>query len=73
MILRLVLAILFILDISVAAAGDITLNADNRVEYHQKEQKLVAVGNAVASKDDLSIKAQTIIGYYNPKIKNKIS
>ena len=73
MILRLVLAILFILDISVAAAGDITLNADNRVEYHQKEQKLVAVGNAVASKDDLSIKAQAIIGYCNPKIKNKIS
>lgn len=54
-------------------AGDIVLDADDRVEYHQKEQKLVAKGNAVATKDNLSIKANTLIGYYAPKTKNKIS
>lgn len=54
-------------------AGNITLNADDKVEYHQKEQKLVAVGNAVASKDDMSIKADKLVGYYTPKTKNKIS
>ena len=56
-----------------ASAGDITLDADDGVEYHQKEQKLIAKGNAVAAKDDLSIKADTLIGYYNKKIKNKLS
>ena len=56
-----------------AIAGDITLDADDRVEYHQNEQKLVAKGNAVASKDDMTIKAQTLIGYYSPKNKSKIS
>ena len=54
-------------------AEDITLDADDRVEYHQKEQKLVAKGNAKAAKKDLSIKADTLIGYYAPKSKNKIS
>ena len=70
MISRLALATLIILASSVAIAGDITLNADEGVEYHQLEQKMVARGNAVATKDDLSIKAQTLVGYYNPKIKN---
>lgn len=54
-------------------ADDITLDADDRVEYHQKEQKLVAKGNAKATKKDLSINADTLIGYYSPKSKNKIS
>lgn len=54
-------------------AGNITLDADEQVEYHQKEQKLVAKGNAKASKDNLSIRANTLIGYYNPENKNKIS
>ena len=54
-------------------AGDITLDADEQVEYHQKEQKLVAKGNAKATKDNLSIHADTLIGYYNPQSKNKIS
>ena len=56
-----------------ASAGDITLDADDGVEYHQKEQKLIAKGNAVAAKDDLSITADTLIGYYNKKVKNKLS
>lgn len=56
-----------------AQAGDITLNADDKVEYHQKEQKLVAVGNAVAAKDDMTIKANTLTGFYTAKTPNKIS
>lgn len=56
-----------------AQAGNIMLNADEKVEYHQNEQKLVAVGNAVASKDDMSIRADKLVGYYAPKTKNKIS
>ena len=54
-------------------ADDITLDANDGVEYHQKEQKLIAKGDAVAKKKDLSIKADTLIGYYSPKSKNKIS
>ena len=54
-------------------AGEIKLDADERVEYHQKEQKLVAKGNAVAAKDDMSIKASTLIGYYDKTSKNKIT
>ncbi len=54
-------------------AGDIILDAENQVEYHQKEQKLVAKGNAVASKDNMLIKAETLIGYYSPEGKSKIS
>ena len=54
-------------------AANITLDADERVEYHQKEQKLIAKGNAIASKDNMSIKASTLIGYYDKTSKNKIS
>lgn len=54
-------------------AGDIKLNADKQVEYHQKEQKLIAVGNAIATKDSMSIRAERLIGYYSPESKNKIS
>lgn len=56
-----------------AWAEDIKLTADDQVEYHQQEQKLVAIGNAVASKGDMSIKANRLIGFYNSKNKNKIS
>ena len=58
---------------AITQAGNITLNAKDRVEYHQKEQKLVAKGNAVATKENMSIRADTLIGFYNPKTKNKIS
>lgn len=59
--------------ISLALAGDITLHADNGVEYHQNEQKLVAKGNAVASKDNMQIKADRLTAFYAPQTKNKIS
>lgn len=73
MLLRLTILVSCLLSATPLQAGDITLDADKQVEYYQKEQKLVASGNAVAAKDDLSIHADTLIGYYNPEIKNKIS
>ncbi len=33
-----------------AHAEDIRLTADDKVEWHQNEQKMVAVGNAIATK-----------------------
>lgn len=47
-----------------AQAEDINLVADERVELYQNEQKMVAIGNAVASKKDLSIRADKMTGYY---------
>lgn len=70
---RLLIILLSIIYATTVFAGDIRLVADNAVEYHQKEQKLIAKGNAKASKDDMSIEADTLIGYYNPKTKNKIT
>lgn len=46
-------------------AEKINLVADDRVEWHQEEQKMVAVGNAVASKKDMSIRADTITAFYD--------
>lgn len=73
MLLRLTICILCLLIFTSAFAGNIKLDADEQVEYHQKEQKLVAKGNAIATRDNLTIKASTLIGYYAPKTKNKIS
>ena len=47
-----------------AQAEKINLVADDRVEWHQTEQKMVAVGNAIASKKDMSIRADTITAFY---------
>ena len=49
---------------SVATAGDINVTADQKVEWHQKEQKIVAVGNAVATRGTDSIKADNLIAHY---------
>lgn len=48
-----------------AQAQEINLVADERVEWHQNEQKMVAVGNAIASKKDMSIRADTITALYD--------
>ena len=73
MLIKLVIFSILLFSSSPSMAGNIRLDADEQVEYHQKEQKLVAKGNAVASKDNLSISADTLIGYYAPKNKSKIS
>lgn len=60
---------LFLTLISATAlrAADINITADNRVEWHQKSKKMVASGNAVASKDGLTVKADTLTGFYTEK------
>ena len=73
MLIKLFIIVICLNISSLAQAQDIKLDADKRVEYHQKEQKLVAIGNATASKENMSIKADTLIGYYSPTAKNKIS
>lgn len=50
---------------SLAHADEINLVADEKVEWHQNEQKMVAVGNAVATKKDTSIRSDTITAYYD--------
>lgn len=49
---------------SAATAEDINIHADKKVEWHSKEQKMVAVGNAIASKKDMSIKAGELSAWY---------
>lgn len=51
--------------ISYSHAEDIHLVADDKVEWHQNEQKMVATGNAVASKKDMNIRADKMTGYYS--------
>lgn len=47
-----------------AHAEDIKITADQKVEWHQNEQKMIAVGNAVASKKDLKIRGHELTAYY---------
>ena len=51
--------------VSYSYAEDINLVADDKVEWYQNEQKMVAVGNAVASKKDMNIRADKMTGYYS--------
>lgn len=45
-------------------ASDITLTAEEKVEWHSNDQKIVAVGNAVATKDNMKILADRLVGHY---------
>ena len=47
-----------------ASAEDINIHADKQVEWHSKDQKMVAIGNAVANKKDLEIRAQELTAFY---------
>lgn len=42
----------------------ITLNADKEVTWDSQAQKMTAIGNAVATKDDMIVKAQKMEAYY---------
>ena len=50
-----------------ALAKDINLTADTQVEWHQKENKMVAIGNALVTKDNMSINANKITAHYESK------
>lgn len=58
-----------------ASAQFINLTADKQVEWDSKAQKMTAVGNAVATKDNMEIKADKMVAYYakntSPQAKNK--
>lgn len=55
---------MILLSASAVHSADIHITAEERVEWHQKAQKTVAIGNAVASKEDLTVKADVLTGYY---------
>ena len=59
-----VLLVALMVTTGTVCASDVNLTADEKVEWHQKEQKIVAVGNAVATRDDMNIRADRMIGYY---------
>lgn len=48
-----------------------TLDATEQVEWHNNEQKVVAIGKAVATKDDMKISADKITGFYRKTNNNK--
>lgn len=49
---------------STAQAQYINLTADKQVEWDSKAQKMTAVGNAVATKKDMEIRADKMVAYY---------
>ncbi|MFV0627521.1 MAG: LptA/OstA family protein [Alphaproteobacteria bacterium] len=52
--------------------AQIKLTADDRVELHQNDQKIVAIGNAEAQKGDTKINAEKMTGSYIKDAKNKM-
>ncbi len=62
---KILYAFLFVLmQTSVSFAQYITLDADKEVIWDSKAQKMTAVGNAVAKKQDMSIRADKMEAYY---------
>ncbi|MBE6444789.1 MAG: hypothetical protein E7019_01840 [Alphaproteobacteria bacterium] len=64
---RIVVLFLFLFFCTQVHAEDIDITAEEKVEWHQKEQKIVAIGKAIATKGDMSISSSTLSGYYKPK------
>ena len=50
-----------------AHAEDIIITAEDRVEVYQEEKKAVAIGDAVAQKDGITVKAQRLTAYFSQK------
>ena len=73
MIVRLLVLLSLLCTALPLKAKDVKLTAEERIEYHTKDQKLVAKGKATAIKGNMSIRANTLICRYTPKTKNKIS
>ena len=47
-----------------AHAEDILIDSDKRLEWYRDEQKIVAIGNAVAKKTDNTLKGDTLTAFY---------
>lgn len=58
------LIIAFFYGTTTALAQYITLNADQEVTWDSKAQKMTAIGNAVAKKEDMTVKAAKMEAYY---------
>ena len=54
----------FVICASPVRAEDMELTADNRVEWHRQEQKIVALGNAVATRKDMRVRADIMSADY---------
>ncbi len=59
-----VLTFIALLYPTIAHSEDMNLTADNRVEWHHKEQKVVAIGNAVATRGDMQVRADKMSADY---------
>ena len=59
-----IIIITLLFGINIAQAQYITLNADKEVTWDSQAQKMTAVGNAVATKGDMTVKAQKMEAYY---------
>lgn len=57
-------AFITLLSPCVAQSTDMNLTADNRVEWHHKTQKMVAIGNAVATRGDMQVRADKMTADY---------
>ena len=51
--------------------SELIVEADNSIEFYEKEKYYLATGNAIASKDGIILKANTIKAFFNKK--NKIN
>jgi len=58
------LTFLSLLHPSFVHSEDMNLIADNRVEWHHKKQQIVAIGNAVATRGDMQVKADKMSANY---------
>lgn len=48
----------------IVQAEDITIDADEKVEWYREEQKIVAIGNAVAVQNDNTANGQVLTAFY---------
>ena len=51
--------------------SELIVEADNSIEFYEKEKYYLATGNAIASKDGIILKANTIKAFFDKK--NKIN
>ena len=47
--------------------SELIVEADNSIEFYEKEKYYFASGNAIASKDDIILKANTIKAFFDKK------
>ena len=65
-----ILTFIFLLTPYFAHSEDMNLTADNRVEWHHKDQKVIAIGNAIATRGDMQVKADKMSADYKKNPQN---